>query len=157
MDFHRANQKVKMIILERFQDKYIPDPNSGCWLWTAYCDPKGYGRFRLRGRIVGAHRASYEIFVGPIPDGLYIDHLCRVRSCVNPAHMELVTNQENIRRGEAGKATGIRQRAKTHCPSGHPYNEENTYQHTRSRQCRECKKIYSLKRRKKHDQPPNQS
>lgn len=69
-----------------------------CWLWTGNKTPAGYGRFWLNGRNVQAHRAAYEFHIGPIADGLTIDHLCRVTSCVNPAHMEPVTLAENIRR-----------------------------------------------------------
>lgn len=71
-----------------------------CWVWTAGVTGSGYGSFWLRpGRTVVAHRASYEAEVGPVPNGLVLDHLCRNRRCVNPSHLEPVTNQENLRRG----------------------------------------------------------
>jgi hypothetical protein len=83
----------------RFWAKFHRAPD-GCWLWTATIDgTNGYARFAPHGRMIGAHRWSYETFVGAIPDGLVIDHLCRVRHCVNPLHLEAVTNAENIRRG----------------------------------------------------------
>lgn len=128
---------------ERFWDKVQAEPNSGCWLWVGAFS-NGYGSFSLGGRTgrrYGAHRVAYEFLVGPIPAGLQIDHLCRVRNCVNPDHMEPVTSRENTRRGEAGKATGRLNRAKSHCPQGHPFSGENLYE-TKSggRACIACKR-----------------
>ncbi|MGI5247775.1 HNH endonuclease signature motif containing protein [Dactylosporangium sp. CA-139066] len=80
------------------------------------------------------HRASYQAFVGPIPPGLHIDHLCRQRSCGNPEHLEAVTPRENLVRGNAGS----NQLRKTHCPQGHPYDESNTYHGKKGRFCRAC-------------------
>ncbi len=83
-----------------------------------------------------AHRFAYELLVGPIPDGLVIDHLCRVRHCVNPAHMEPVTRWENTLRGGSFSAVAARQ---THCVNGHPFDEENTHVDRRGfRRCRAC-------------------
>ena len=84
---------------ERFDTKYIVDENTGCWQWIGAIDDSGYGEFGLNKKIVYAHRYSWELEHGPIPEGLQIDHLCRNRACVNPVHMELVTTQENTRRG----------------------------------------------------------
>ena len=84
---------------ERFEAKWTPEPNTGCWLWTGATDRKGYGQFRSKGAHVKAHRWSYERLVGPIPEGLQIDHLCRVPGCVNPEHLEPVTHRENQVRG----------------------------------------------------------
>ena len=98
----------------------------------------GYGVLSLgRGVTMLAHRWSYEHFVGPIPDGLVIDHLCRVRHCVNPDHLEPVTNEENLRRG-AGY--GLRNGMRSACINGHEYTPENTYTHPTkgSVTCREC-------------------
>lgn len=81
---------------------------AGCWLWTGTIAPNGYGYFAIKGRSQQAHRVAYELLVGPIPDGLDLDHLCRVRACVNPDHLEPVTRSENNRRGfEARKAEAI--------------------------------------------------
>lgn len=112
-----------------------------CWLWTGERTSKGYGRFHAGDRQVMAHRFAYEDLIGSIPVGLTIDHLCRVRHCVNPAHLEPVTNTENIRRGMGWGGTNVR---KTHCYKGHPYDEVNTRR--RRDGSRECKTCMSLSR-----------
>jgi len=112
------------------------DKSGDCWLWLAGLNAGGYGQFQLDGTACLAHRVAYQMLVGPIPDGLCIDHLCRVRHCVNPAHMEVVTWRENTQRGLAG----ARQRAVTHCRAGHFYDETNTYTWRGMRHCRECKR-----------------
>lgn len=102
-----------------------------CWLWAKGINTAGYGQFHIKGlkpyRMVRAHIAVYEALVGPVPEGLELDHLCGIRSCINPDHLEPVTHQVNVQRGRAGAHTVLRNRAKTHCPRGHPYNKENTY------------------------------
>lgn len=120
-------------------DRFFAKVNKtdACWLWTASLNNRGYGQFGVGRRLVLAHRWSYEWHNGPIPAGLHLDHLCRVRNCVRPDHLEPVTNRENNRRGD----TGAHERAKTHCPQGHPYDETNTYSTPgveNSRACREC-------------------
>ena len=112
-----------------------------CWLWTAAQVGNGYGQFNPHGRLVLAHRFAYELLIGPIPDGLQLDHLCRVRRCVRPSHLEPVTQQVNILRGLAPEANGARQRAKTHCPQGHAYDAENTYIYKGERECRACGRV----------------
>lgn len=116
------------------------DEQTGCWLWQAATSRDGYGFFTIRTRLQGvAHRWAYETFVGPIPPGLHLDHLCRVRNCVNPEHLEPVTSRENSLRGDTFQARNV---AKTHCPKGHGYTEENTYRDKRgARFCRECRRI----------------
>lgn len=117
---------------------------SGCWLWTRGVNQAGYGYHSVPtghqgSRTIGAHRYVYEALVGPIPDGLVLDHLCRVRHCVNPAHLEPVTNAENIRRGETGLALANAKRALTHCKRGHEFTPENTqWRQGRWRVCRTC-------------------
>lgn len=120
--------------------KVIVDDN-GCWLWRSRMGANGYGieKSHLTGKHTTAHRAIYEYFVGPIPDGLELDHLCRVRHCVNPSHMEPVTHAENNRRGESVTAINA---AKTECIRGHSFNEANTYVNpgSGSRGCRICRR-----------------
>lgn len=114
----------------------IPEPNTGCWLWTACVDDDGYGVTNIGYRKLGAHRASYEAFVGPIPEGLTLDHKCRVRSCVNPDHLEPVTVLVNTMRGEGLAARNSR---KTHCPRGHALHGGNLYiDSVGRRHCRRC-------------------
>ena len=83
-------------ILGRFRDKFVPEPNSGCWLWTASTFRTGYGKFRVDDRMVSAHRVSYELHNGLIPEGLHVCHTCDVKVCVNPDHLWLGTNQDNV-------------------------------------------------------------
>lgn len=95
------------------------DVKPPCWIWTGDLSSRnGYGQIKLAGRKrTGAHRASYETFIGPIPAGLVIDHLCRTPACVNPEHLEPVTQRENLRRG--ARATG------DVCKNGHPLTGDN--------------------------------
>jgi hypothetical protein len=86
-------------IVQRFTENYIPVTESGCWLWVGALTSQGYGQMRgMNHRVTRAHRVAYELFKGPIPEGLYIDHLCRVRCCVNPDHLEAVTQFVNMAR-----------------------------------------------------------
>lgn len=113
------------------------DPVTGCWLWTGLLDSDGYGQLRISGRLVMAHRLSYTDAKGQIPGGMELDHLCRVRNCVNPSHLEPVTHRENVMRGE-----GICARAAnvTHCPKGHPYEGDNLVIFADGkRRCRTCR------------------
>ena len=108
----------------------MPVPHSGCWIWMGSLCEYGYGKFRGG----TAHKASYTLFKCDVPDGLDLDHLCGVRCCVNPDHLEAVTHQVNVGRGE----TGIVNRSKTVCPKGHEYSPDNTYISKGKRYCREC-------------------
>ncbi len=105
-----------------------------CWLWTGTKNHAGYGRFMVDGRRVGAHRHSYILAKGPIPAGLQIDHLCRVRACVNPDHLEAITQEENILRGFGISVVNAK---KTHCPQGHPLSGTNLLL-GKHRRCRTC-------------------
>lgn len=126
--------------------RFITEDRVGCWIWQATTNEFGYGRLTIEGRTLYAHRVSYEAFVGPIPDGLHLDHLCRVTSCVNPAHLEPVTCQINTLRGEGFAAKNAQ---KDECPSGHPYNAENTYHCKGRRYCRTCQRAHNQKWREK--------
>lgn len=120
--------------IERFLTK--TNRTESCWLWEGGKTKGGYGTFKFQRRTVMAHRFAYESFVGTIPEGLHLDHLCRVRHCVNPAHLEPVANRENVLRGDTIPA---RNAVKTHCPQGHEYSEVNTYIHPDGRRtCRMC-------------------
>lgn len=123
---------------ERIARSTTVDPVTGCWLWQRALsdysrEGSGYGQFQLRGVNIKAHRYSYEAFVGPIPDGLHIDHLCRIRRCVNPAHLEPVTCLENVRRSP------ITHGKEPRCPQGHDYDAVNTIWHKGRRYCRLCR------------------
>lgn len=118
-----------------------------CWLWLAGLDGHGYGKFTEGGRQRAAHRLAYEALVGPIPAGMQLDHLCRTRRCVNPAHLEPVTNRENAARGDAGMARAAQQLAKTHCPAGHPFAGDNVqFRPDGRRRCRECRRAQRHKK-----------
>lgn len=133
--------------LEMLIDRRGPDE---CWPWLGFISPDGYGRFRpTQDRYVHAHRVVYEEFVGPIPDGLDIDHVkergCSLRHCMNPAHMEPVTSAENTRRGNGPAGVNAR---KTACIHSHPFTPENTYLYPDGeRACRECRRLADRNRR----------
>jgi len=124
--------------IDNFYGK-IKKTNS-CWHWESSIGWDGYGRFSLRKNCYLAHRFSYELNVGPIPTGMQIDHLCRNRFCVNPAHLDPVDNDENMYR---------RVLARAHCKNGHPFDEKNTYVNPnrgRFRVCRKCAALYQRRR-----------
>jgi hypothetical protein len=132
---------------QKILDRIEVDEN-GCWLWTGFSRSGGYGDLHHLGRIQRAHRLSYEAFVGPIPGDLTLDHLCRVRRCVNPEHLEPVTGRENTLRGESFAARYAKQ---TRCKHGHEYTPENTIRrYDGGRGCRICQRRYgreAMKRR----------
>src|SRR5438552_3837324 len=118
----------------------LSDAGGGCWIWCATRDRKGYGYLSYRHDNVRAHRFSYERFVGPIPNNLDLDHLCRNPTCVRPDHLEPVTVRENNLRGIGFAAQNF---VKTHCLRGHEFTEANTQWKRGHRICLECRKIYN--------------
>jgi hypothetical protein len=135
--------------LGRLNDSFSIDSHTRCWTWLKQINKDGYGRFYYAKRECLAHRAAYEILVGPVPAGLELDHLCRNRSCVNPDHLEPVTHRENLLRGSTGPAQNA---AKTHCMRGHEFTAENTRQSAANkRSCKECEHLRYQERRDRMD------
>ncbi len=143
-----AEQGTDLYIVTEGQKKRFfshvekPADENVCWLWTGFIEKTGsaagYGKFQMStGYCEWAHRAAHLLFKGPIPNGHVIDHLCRNPRCVNPKHLEAVTQRENTRRGTGTSAINAK---KTHFPAGHPYDQANTYlQRSKyGRQCRIC-------------------
>lgn len=134
-----CREYVRIPEADRFWAKV--EKTETCWLWTGAKSDTGYGTIWTPSRGGASkkmltHRWAYEALVGPIPDGLVLDHTCRVRECVNPEHLEAVTQQENVLRYT---------RTITHCPQGHEYTPENSYfkPNRQSRMCRECNRQQS--------------
>jgi hypothetical protein len=140
---------MKEIILSRI------DIVDGHWIWNGCKNLGGYGYFTVGRQVQLAHRASYEAFVGPIPKGLVIDHLCRIRPCVNPEHMEVVTHKTNTLRGVGPAAKNA---IKTQCPKGHPFDESNTQMYLNketgswARLCKACRGTHNKEYGKKYYQ-----
>jgi hypothetical protein len=122
-----------MTLPDRFWAKV--DASGDCWEWTGSHTSRGYGQIWTGARTEVSHRVVWEMLVGPIPDGLQIDHLCRNRSCVNPDHLEPVEPRENYLRGFGPAARHARQ---THCGWGHEFTDDNTFWYRGSRLCRAC-------------------
>jgi hypothetical protein len=130
-------------IEEKLQSYILPEPNSGCWIWSGGITGSGYGMFWFDSKSSLAHRSSYEFYKGKIPDDMELDHLCRIRCCVNPDHLEPVTSKENLMRGISFSAKNAK---KTHCIRGHEFTKENTRlwvskNGKKLRICRTCAKI----------------
>lgn len=123
---------------------YVSVQENGCWLWTGPLD-KGYGRFSIKGKLIRLPKAAWIVLRGPIAKGFEPDHLCRMRPCINPDHLEIVTHRINVQRGDAGK----RFRERTHCPKGHAYDAENTQiKPNGARGCRTCGRESQTKKRR---------
>lgn len=142
--------KATRIALERFMAMVEIAPEAGyagkpCWLWTGYIQPNGYGQFKPDGRrgakISSPHRFAYEHYIGPIPDGFEVDHLCRRRNCCNPAHLEAVTVQVNRKR---------RDEDRTHCKRGHEFAPGSMRLYGNTRICRPCAAERARDYRKRH-------
>lgn len=147
----RGDDVAKRSVADRFWAKVDKDGPGGCWLWTAAKNPKGYGRFYLDGRNQLAHRVAYLLVVGPIPPGLQLDHVvargCLHRHCVNPHHLEPVTNRENLLRSPLSVV--FRPRIlKTHCIHGHSLAD--AYVGAKGfRTCRHCVKGWNAARNRR--------
>ena len=129
----------------RFWKHVSPEPNSGCWLWTASEDGRGYGQFAPFGwrglhkqGSIKAYKFAYLFYRGSVPDGKELDHVCRNRLCVNPDHLEPVSHRENVLRGDSPSARQARQ---THCKRGHEFTAENTWSGDEHRRCKTCDKV----------------
>lgn len=145
-DPNASKQRTNRPVDERFWEKV--NAYGVCWEWEASKDSKGYGRFRVGGQNKYAHRVAWELLVGPITDGMELDHLCRNHSCCFPEHLEETTGAENKRRGYGVGTISAR---KTHCPKGHEYSAENTKVRITktggvNRQCITCERARSRRR-----------
>ena len=117
-----------------FHSRYIPEPNTGCWIWTAARRADGYGKMSWNGPVEYAHRIAWLLEYGAWPERI-LDHLCRMPSCVNPKHLEDVSHRSNLLRGVGFSAINAR---KTHCPQGHVYDKNHRYR--MGRYCSLCNK-----------------
>jgi hypothetical protein len=141
----RAIQAATPADVERVRRRVDENAPGGCWLWTGYVDPNGYGIVSIKGVSVRVHRAVYWWLVEVIPHRVEIDHLCANKHCCNPDHLQAVPHKLNVARGNAGKHMA----AKTHCPKGHPYAGDNLYvdKVNGNRKCRACQRDRMRKRR----------
>jgi hypothetical protein len=121
--------------ITRFHRSYIAEPNSGCFIWLLWLDKKGYGRIRVGDRMISAHRVAWQIENGDIPSELEVDHICRVRCCVNVRHLRLLSHRDNVL---CGTGLTARYAQRTHCKHGHELIEKNLYKRDGWRLCRQC-------------------
>jgi hypothetical protein len=147
----RADEELSEEVV-RFTTKTLRAP-SGCLIWMAAVSDRGYGVFSVAGKMLPAHRFSHEVFVGEIPEGYQVDHLCRRRRCVEPMHLQAVTPRINTLRGMGVTA---RNATASKCPQGHPYDETNTYHHDGKRYCRTCQRERRRERDKTRVLTPEQ-
>ena len=144
-----------MEIQTKFLTRIEAPITTGCWLWKVIYHPFGYGTFYHMGKTIGAHRMSWILFRGEIPQGLCVLHICDVPGCVNPHHLFLGTKLDNMRdcvaKGRHKTPGGWRNASKTHCLRGHEYDKENTMvsRITGKRRCRECMRIRNNSRNRR--------
>ncbi len=136
---YRRSKAYATGIEARFWSKVDKEASNGCWLWTASVRPQGagYGQVRIAGKLLYAHRVAYELVRGRVPNGLVLDHVCKQTRCVNPSHLEAVTQRTNLLRGDGYCGTNSR---KTHCPQGHALVAGNLVKGRKHRSCLTCQK-----------------
>lgn len=140
-----ANRWINTTPDQRFDAKV--EVMGDCWMWRSWIGGYGYGKFRLNGKTISAHRYAYMRRHGSVPSGLILDHLCRNRACVNPDHLEPVTNRVNVLRGNGTSAINSR---RTHCVKGHAFDATNTRIDPRGRRnCRTCCREWAREQRRK--------
>lgn len=133
---------------------------NGCWLWQGYVDRNGYGTIRIGSMRDGTRRTNfthivaYQAFVGPVPEGLALDHSCDVRHCVNPEHLSPMTIRENLLK-ETSRSVAARNARKTHCKHGHPYEGDNLYlRPDGGRGCRICRRQATARHDARFEESP---
>lgn len=139
--------QLSQLEIDRFW-QFVEEADNGCWEWVGCVKSSGYGIFSLgrRGTAFRAHRVAWSILRGRLSDAQTLDHLCRNRRCVNPAHLDPVSNKENILRGESFSAKNAR---KTHCQRGHEFTPENISEYRGKRRCRACYQMRLVRDRKR--------
>lgn len=139
------------MVIERIKNLFWTKVHKtkSCWFYMDGLNHNGYGQFWTGTNNVRAHRFSYEILIGPIPKGMQLDHICRNRNCVNPKHLEVVTQKENVLRGIGLTAINSR---KKFCIRGHPLTPENTYNSRKQRTCKKCRIVSVMRYKKKRQE-----
>ena len=131
---------------EKLLNKIIKDEETGCWNYTGSLRKNtGYGQFYANNKNLLAHRVAYEVLVGPIPEGMLVCHTCNNKKCCNPEHLKIGTHQENIQDAHRDGLCTYKNAKKTHCPTGHPYDEVNTKIYRNMRYCRQCERDRYIK------------
>lgn len=139
---HRPHGRGVLLDQVKFLERLSFNKDNGCLEWAGALFSNGYGAIAINGKNKRAHRFSYELFIGPIPDTFEIDHLCKNVKCVHPLHLEAVTHHENMRRSSAW----LFWKNKKSCKNNHPFTEKNTYIDSKNkRKCRMCSRIRNRK------------
>lgn len=142
MKIHDLSQEYLIKLRSKIESRYVIS-KSGCWEWTRGRFQYGYGKIKVKGHTLGAHRVYYQLINGAVPSDLVISHLCDNPPCINPAHLEATTQWENNARGSGVSAVNL---YKTHCVNGHEFTQENTILGDRRRACRKCANAHTHRR-----------